>query len=830
MLNTQSRRDRSFADVIETLFEERGGRQCSADQVQRVLAKIDDRFLRDDALYEAIQSIESLERDEILIDDQFRTFLLSSYDIASADARCLACAKAYLILVKISKKEWRSASDALVECIETSWNAIDVPAVRIAVGFEIAQILAPISAELSALYLERTEEVRAGIGGLTNANADHAYSLCLQLAIRAFTGLVPKRCHSRQDLERLAVLIGYTPSAGHRALLWADLALRCAVQGDDHLCSEIVSERVRPILSSLSDTDVENSTYAANRTVAMGIVDRLELPYRDEAYYGIIRYLFRNESPYEPEEYIPGSGYEAEYSNLVELCDLTKHLDSDALIYEVIERTIDCLTSKTVTVAYNTAQREEVYRRVQDIVKTKLPAPRHIRHEGYKVIARAQLARFRNDPDLDDLVASAERIPNTADRALVMFTTGLAVGKTARNTADRLLTTAQELVGEIPADWDRLERMIGFAYQAKPYNKALSRKMLEAAVRVVPNLAEGRNRSVRNIVDLAHKIDPAFAKELVEKFDDDRVRVRAKREVQLLDLKDRVAGEKSVYEELQAASAAEYRKIGTMLLASLQSDRNIKAQTIRPCIQTVGGHPITEAFAVLSWIIQNTVDKHASSTKAAYYLRPLFEATLAGVELAGCLASRSFDEFKATQEQYESMAERNADSEAFGKEEAIGFLRSWLDDNTGESVAICDAAFTPEDLLIVQMIRAVNPECRIEILTCKPSALPPEGMSWEDVYTSQWRNLSDQPPPPTRITMISSTAASECPIKAAWLISGDVGLEVGRTLSGLGSNDSMTFKSMDVHEVETLRQDVQKLLTGGIEWAGARIRFSSFSI
>ena len=254
----------------------------------------------------------------------------------------------------------------------------------------------------------------------------------------------------------------------------------------------------------------------------------------------------------------------------------------------------------------------------------------------------------------------------------------------------------------------------------------------------------------------------------MEKFDDDAVRVRAKREVKLLELKDKVAGEKPVFEELQAASASEYGKIGSMLLSSLQSDGSIKAQTIRSCVQTVGGHPIREAFSVLSWIIQNAVDKHAAGARAAYYLRPLFEATLAGAELAGYLASRSFDEFKTAQEQSGSMAERNGDCEAFGKEEAIGFLRSWLDDDTGESVVICDAAFTAEDLLIVQMIRAVNPACQVEILTCKPPIPPLDGMSWEDVYSLQWRNLSDQPPPPTRITMIRSAVASECPIKAAW--------------------------------------------------------------
>jgi hypothetical protein len=209
----------------------------------------------------------------------------------------------------------------------------------------------------------------------------------------------------------------------------------------------------------------------------------------------------------------------------------------------------------------------------------------------------------------------------------------------------------------------------------------------------------------------------------------------------------------------------------------------------------------------------------------------LFEATLAGVELAGQLANRSFDELRAVQGQYGNrIVEQGGRGEVFGREEAINYLKSWLDDNARESLIICDPTFGPEDLILMQMTRAVNPKCHVEVLTCKPQVVPPEGLTWQDVYLSQWSDLSEQSPPPTRITMLSPLAAVECPIRSSWMISENTGVELGGSIKLLGNEGSFRFRTMDDEARESLRQDVQSLLAGAGEWAGTKIRFTSFSL
>jgi hypothetical protein len=475
MLNTQSRKDRALADIVDALLDQGAEGRYSAKATLLALSKIEDRYRRDDAVFRTVESLTEEERGQPVIDDDLRQLLGESCNIGSADTRCLACANAYVLLCQVSRKEWPELLTRLLDCMGAAWRAIDTGWLRVVTGFKIAQTLASVSPDISATYLEQTETFRAGIGGLASPSADSAYVMCLRLAIRAFSGLVPKRGHTVQDLESLALLIGGVPSAGERAILWADLALRSAVYGNKALCAELVNERLRPSLAGVSEDDSEYrcfvvtrcaaALYEANPAAAMGILQKLELPYRDYGICAVVSYLFRKQAPEEPEEYVFGTGYNVEYGKLLEICELGLQLDSDARIYDLIERAVDCLVSKTISVTYNVSQREEVCRRLQEIVKVKLPAPRHIRHDGYKVIARAQLARFRNDSDLNELVSCAERIPNTADRALVMFTTGLAVSKYARSVADRLLRRLEKRIrcwlGSFRTQWTNIQQVIG---------------------------------------------------------------------------------------------------------------------------------------------------------------------------------------------------------------------------------------------------------------------------------------------------------------------------------------------------------------------------------
>ena len=719
LINTQARRDRALFETIGWLCHT--NRPDFGAAARKVLSRIEDSFTRERALASAIEHMSDASV-QLSFNDDIEKLIRTGIQIADARTRAMACAHGMVYLAQHTHHSAIDLKPLLEVTMESAWKAIDLGWLRVTTGFEIAYVLSSHIPSLSSRYITETEALRSNLGGLANRDAVSAYELCVSLSIRAFSGLVPQHAYSNQDLELLAVLIEAIPGAGSRAMLWSDLALECA-QANNSLCVELVNEKLRPLLSDISQDDSEYRSFViaqvspalflANNASALGLIEGLQIRHRDHAYSNIIDFLFRGELGTEPEDYVQGTGYNVPYTTLTKICDTLMYVDSDARIFDCIEKIVDCLTSTKLTkVSYKTGQKDEIYRRLNTIIGSKFPSLRHIRHDGYKVIARSQLARFRNDPNVVELAEFARAIPNTADRALVMFYTALAIYKSSRAIADSLISEARLLVQSIPADWDRLERLIGFAQEARGIAPHLSRQILEEAVSLAPKANKRTEDSLRRIVDLAHRIDVEFARTLVDRFDDDKARKNAQRQIELLEIKQKVIDERPVYEELQVASRTEYRKLGTMLLGALQSDRmvSIKPKSIRPCIQAAARQPLREAYLVMAWIVQNAVDKYESTDKAGTYLRPIFEATLASAELAAQLANRSLAELREAQLQSgvrsSAIGKKNVD--IFSPEQALRYIRSWLDANAKDTVLIFCPTFSGDDLVILQSIKSLE--------------------------------------------------------------------------------------------------------------------------
>jgi hypothetical protein len=482
--------------------------------------------------------------------------------------------------------------EPMIESMARAWKSIDIGSLRVRVGFGIARVLAETTPDLSKKYLQDTEEFRTTLGGLTSEDAESLYALCLQLAIRAFSGLVTRGANQSKDVESLAVLIDRIPGYGSRAILWSEVALRCAIQDNRSLCLDVFHERVQPALSAIPTDDVDYkqfvlssisaTQYEVSEQAAIGRLPELTPRYRDRACMNIVSCLFRRRVPSDPEEYVPGTGYDAPYAALFQITSVMTQMASDALIYDTLQKVVDCLVMPDGPL--KGTQKEEIFRRLQDIVATSFPKTNYIRHDGYKVIARAQLSRFRSDSDIPGLIKAAEAIDNTADRAFVLFVTATALHKTARAAATDLVTKARQVAVKIPADWDRIQRLIGFAQDARSFSPSLSRQLLQDAA---AELKTDNYSSLRRIVDLAYRLDQGFARDLVDKLDDGGAQRRANQQLKLLDLRQRLVDEKKVEDELEAASPAECSRLGSMLLADLVSGRmsGLKADTLRACIQ-----------------------------------------------------------------------------------------------------------------------------------------------------------------------------------------------------------------------------------------------------
>src|SRR5208337_2527066 len=81
------------------------------------------------------------------------------------------------------------------------------------------------------------------------------YVSCIRLVIRAFRGLLPRRLDTPSDVNKLVSLIDVLPSYGERAILWADLSMRCSLAGRQDLCETLVKKYLRPVLDQIPMDD-----------------------------------------------------------------------------------------------------------------------------------------------------------------------------------------------------------------------------------------------------------------------------------------------------------------------------------------------------------------------------------------------------------------------------------------------------------------------------------------------------------------------------------------------------------------------------------------------
>src|SRR5690606_694829 len=110
--------------------------------------------------------------------------------------------------------------------------------------------------------------------------------------------------------------------------------------------------------------------------------------------------LLTKAAPSDAFEYSPHQGYRITYEDASAVIELLAHMASDWRIYNLIEAIVESAIGSTAEI--KRPQRAELIRRLDSLIETKFPAPGSIEHDGYKIIARAQVNRLRLPGDALD--------------------------------------------------------------------------------------------------------------------------------------------------------------------------------------------------------------------------------------------------------------------------------------------------------------------------------------------------------------------------------------------------------------------------------------------
>lgn len=835
-LNTAPSREAALVNFVQAVANEPTSDAAFA-AIEEAYGQISSISKRAEATRAVLRNL--LKRKKSLSEHLPKVIALQKWvkDIPSAKEKCQVLCMYYEILL-----EHRGAISPLfleslsLELSET-WEAVSNGWSKVDAGFRITSVMAKCSPDISREFLTKTENARSDIV-LDSYDSAMAYVGCVRLAIRCFGGLLKRKLYQDSDLESLKELIEKIPSLGLRATAWSEVSLKFFLAHDLKRCQEIVSERVRPIIESDINRDNENcwqvivavapALYRAHITSAKQLIGRLPQPYRDEAYSAICSFLITKRLPTESYDAASKPGAKLNYEDFLDIYDALQCLESDNAVFAQLKSLVDSIY-KRFRSDFNNAQMADIIKQLRVIASTKFPNPKYIKHEGYKILAEAEIARLERDRTAwDDLTARARAIPNIADSAFVLMGLGAAMQGRDVSKAVALLKEAKALIPQIATFEDRCGRYEFLAEVSADFDKTLSKDCLRQAWgETVPLDPNELPKARRRIIDFAHRLDPEFAASLASESDDDPgrefARLQTKERLDTLKLRERIAsGEREVMK--QTIDVEKQVEVARLMLIALNSNRAnaVHIDMTRMSIKQASLMEAQDAYVVFSWVIENAVRRYSDTEQANTILRPLFEAARLSAELAFRIAERirSASDFGIS-------AARRADAGGSNlirpgeREKALLILREWASKATG-FVKITDPYFGLHELELIKLIRSVNAGIPIFILTSRwhqqdTNLLHP----LEDTYQQHWRmNLSDSDPGEVRIVIVGKGPSGKHPIHDRWWLTEGGGLRVGTSSSSLGIGRLSEVSAISAHDAAGIQPEVDRFLSATVRREG----------
>ena len=828
ILNTENRRDAVLVDVVAALLRRPVARIVVAE-LNTVLKAISSTERRDEALRDIFERLwDDADR---VTDEQLTDLLPLVADLPTMDESVSACRALVCALRVLHGRGRVTLSSHLMDVLRSRWRCVDAGWVKVDTGYRIARDLARFSSTDAMSILSEAEAMKADIR-LTSHQSASIYVGCVQLVIRAFAGLLPRNLEADSDIAALAALIDILPSYGGRSTLWAEVCLRASLAGRAELAERLAESYLRPAFSHICADDrahrantlvrIAPAFYKTQPAVCFEELDRLYGDDRDLALRQIIRCVLLMKAPSDPVDGSAIGAVETSFDILLRVEGLIAQLSTDWMIYSAVKDVADIVQSPINRFRITQPMREDLTRRLVAVAREKLPITKQITHPGFKIITVAQALRISQTRQTEwaGLIKEAEALENVADRVYVLQVLALALPKNMSAQRASLLSAAFQQICAIPSGLDQIDRYLGLAEDVQGIDGALSKNCATQAATVISRSANDVDDQRRRLVDIAHRIDDQFAKAIIEKFDDDEARQSAQAQVRLLEIRDAVTDSAKAGKEqanaLKKVRSSEIARLGTYLVKALNGGRvqTYHPRDIRAYLELTADQPLSRAYAILIWYVENSVVRFSHTDQAGTFLRPMFNSCIVGAQLAGRVAGQSLIRLRTLKYlSNELSGSRSLLVTPGSQEEAKRVLSRWFEAKLGQITYIHDPYFGPEELRWIQLIRSARPNCRVHVMTARLNQpIPAAGQELADVYTSTWRRLYDQAPPAVEIAVIGGETSKTSPIHDRWLVSESAGLRFGTSLNTLGQTKDSEISEMSIEDASQKQAEILQYL------------------
>lgn len=800
-LNTEPRRDSIFDELIDSTLDV-SDLELSINTLVTILGKIQNPDLRDHALVRVCERLAHVNQSAPMLAKDFSKLLQPIGQLRNLRARCQACSFGVAFLK--SQRDSDERQRTLLDWQASTWEKIGPGWRRQTTAFEIASDLAKFDRELANEFIARARAERE-VNGPDRTLPVNVFVASLQLAIRAWTGLLQTQKTVDDTFRRLSTTIDRIPDAAERAALYSDLAARCSLNGRPNDCRRIVLDKVDPLIIELEPdvTEVEETLILAAPALYFtyddAVFDRLaKLNYidLDRALMHICNALLTRMSPLEPYEYVYKRGTSIEHPDLLKVVSMISRMTEDSLIYHYICRVCDTLTD-TNHIRIGREQANQYPDKLLEVIENKLPSERFIRHDGFVIASKAQVYRLRSmeSAQWEELVTSAKAIRNAADQAYVLGVIASALPARERKRRKVLYEEASGLVQKLPASADKASRFTDLA-ELMLDTADISRECLRCAMEACRELSDERtlDKRERRIIDVAHRIDPDFAASLASLKDDDPAKARKRAEAQARLRTLNLKRELGKHERHRSAGKRDpdLPQAAWLKLAALNADPSLShhQDELADIAEAIGLYPLNEAYPILAWLIQNSVVRFRAHEIAATRLTPIFDATLTTAEFSQRLSSRSSELSGSTPDLWDAESSDEVMIVGPGQRmQALQFITDWARREARNYIYIVDPYFGMADLEILKLIRSAAPDVNLQVLTglrAQEKEACERGLP--TAYQNYWRvRISSELSADAELWISGVGEVGDCPIKDRLILTDGGGLDLSGSFNGLGS-------------------------------------------
>lgn len=728
LLNTKERRCRAYLIAAIQYCLQVSVEKYNVDFLYELIKNIDyDVIDRTEPLVTMAEAVvkSSLDGDAVKrLFVKFKDFILN---IEVPSDKVYVLSHLYVHLVKMKYED--SIVTFIKSELDKTWDIIDVPWLKLAVGYGLTRRFAKASVPDAEEMIQKTQKLKE-TSLMSSASSISAYVESLDLYSHSLGLLIRSGLCEDHHLSEFDDILARLNSESESIVTWAKIALEFKIANDENAFREICSKHVALPLDKFSLYDqkkiiynIAPCLYLYNQQLFFNnIKDRCE-GFINMTLNAVVQYILYKHAYYENIERSK-TPRALEYSDYLSLLELLENITDDSIMFDIID--VMCKSLKeNKDRKLSDIQKKYIIEQLELLVDKSLPSRSGIQHDGYKIACKQALAGIRTKINSasakNTLKSQIDSINNKADVAFLYAYCSAFLQK----QSDRLefIQKSIDIANSITSSYDRtrrfdlsLDSVINYdPSRLKDYYSIVADKML---------LTKGSSLSdYKRLIDIAYEYNENLADLLIEKLDNDPARISYKEKLMTYaDSAKRVKGAKEDMSGIVSLNKREQKEFFSSQLSNVMSGKSITkpVEDTAIALSKIYSYPITDVKEAILFFMENLFHKNVMMQNMDGLLLQIHDSILHNLKLVLSLSNSTKEKIDRIDMAIRKKEEASASFIGIGEQrKGYEYLLSWYKEHPYSHLYVIDAYFSPSDLPLFKNILDINNDITIQVLTHK---------------------------------------------------------------------------------------------------------------